>query len=141
MRLLGWLGMSCSVVSQVSDLKREISVKYNVLSEDGVALRGLFLIDREVWLQQPRCDEHVCAVDGGMFGAVGMPFSMHLAGRWQRASLMWHTHLQGVIQHSTINNLAFGRNIEETQRVLQALKYVQVGEANCEAPGSECSPA
>lgn len=34
--------------------------------------------------------------------------------------------LQGVIQHATINNLAFGRNIEETKRVLQALKYVQV---------------
>ncbi len=43
-------------------------------------------------------------------------------------------HLQGVIQHSTINNLAFGRNIEETQRVLQALKYVQVGEAVLEEP-------
>lgn len=50
-------------------------------------------------------------------------------------------HLQGVIQHATINNLAFGRNIEETQRVLQALKYVQVGEAASEAPGPECSPA
>jgi alkyl hydroperoxide reductase subunit AhpC len=49
--------------------------------------------------------------------------------------------LQGVIQHSTINNLAFGRNIEETQRVLQALKYVQVGEASFEASGSDCSPA
>lgn len=34
--------------------------------------------------------------------------------------------MQGVIQHSTINNLAFGRNIEETLRVLQALQYVQV---------------
>ena len=44
-------------------------------------------------------------------------------------SLTQPMHLQGVIQHSTINNLAFGRNIEETQRVLQALKYVQVGEA------------
>lgn len=40
--------MICSVPLQVSDLKREISLKYNVLSEDGVALRGLFLIDREV---------------------------------------------------------------------------------------------
>jgi len=62
----------------VSDLKREISQKYGVLSEDGVALRGLFIIDPK-----------------------------------------------GVIQHSTINNLAFGRNIEETLRVLQALQYVQ----------------
>lgn len=45
--------------------------------------------------------------------------------------------LQGVIQHSTINNLAFGRNIDETLRVLQALKYVQVSchsKAAIEAP-------
>ncbi|KAI8107925.1 hypothetical protein M9434_004867 [Picochlorum sp. BPE23] len=62
----------------VSDLKREISEAYGVLSEDGVALRGLFIIDKE-----------------------------------------------GVIQHSTINNLAFGRNVDETLRVLQALQYVQ----------------
>ena len=32
----------------VSDLKREISKKYNVLTDDGVALRGLFIIDKEV---------------------------------------------------------------------------------------------
>ena len=32
----------------VSDLKREISTKYGVLSEEGVALRGLFIIDKEV---------------------------------------------------------------------------------------------
>jgi len=62
----------------VSDLKREISEAYGVLSEEGVALRGLFIIDKE-----------------------------------------------GVIQHSTINNLAFGRNVDETLRVLQALQYVQ----------------
>ena len=31
----------------------------------------------------------------------------------------------GVVQHSTINNLAFGRNVDETLRVLQALQYVQ----------------
>lgn len=34
----------------VSDLKREISKKYNVLTDDGVALRGLFIIDKEVSL-------------------------------------------------------------------------------------------
>ncbi|KFM22940.1 2-Cys peroxiredoxin BAS1, chloroplastic [Auxenochlorella protothecoides] len=62
----------------VSDLKREISTKFGVLSADGVALRGLFIIDRE-----------------------------------------------GIIQHSTINNLAFGRNVDEALRVLQALQYVQ----------------
>lgn len=31
----------------------------------------------------------------------------------------------GVIQHSTINNLAFGRNVDETLRTLQAIQYVQ----------------
>ena len=37
----------------VSDLKREISKKYNVLTEDGVALRGLFIIDKEVsWARE-----------------------------------------------------------------------------------------
>ncbi len=32
----------------VSDIKREISQKYQVLNADGVALRGLFVIDKEV---------------------------------------------------------------------------------------------
>jgi hypothetical protein len=41
-------------------------------AEEGVALRGLFIIDKE-----------------------------------------------GVVQHSTINNLAFGRNVDETLRILQ----------------------
>lgn len=62
----------------VSDLKKEISAAYNVLTDDGIALRGLFIIDKE-----------------------------------------------GMIQHSTINNLAFGRSIDETLRVLQAIQYVQ----------------
>ena len=62
----------------VSDLKREISKAYDVLSEEGVALRGLFIIDKE-----------------------------------------------GIIQHSTVNNLAFGRSVDETLRTLQALQYVQ----------------
>ncbi len=63
----------------VSDLKKEISAAYNVLEpEAGIALRGLFIIDRE-----------------------------------------------GVIQHMTVNNLAFGRNVDETLRTLQAIQYVQ----------------
>ena len=62
----------------VSDLKKEISSAYNVLNNDGVALRGLFIIDP-----------------------------------------------QGFIQYSTINNLEFGRSVEETLRVLQAIQYVQ----------------
>nr|YP_010873194.1 2-Cys peroxiredoxin [Nemalion vermiculare]WGV34383.1 2-Cys peroxiredoxin [Nemalion vermiculare] len=62
----------------VSDLKKEISSSYNVLSDQGVALRGLFIIDK-----------------------------------------------QGVIQHSVVNNLAFGRSVDETYRTLQAIQYVQ----------------
>jgi peroxiredoxin 2/4 len=63
----------------VADLKKEISAAYNVLDpEAGVALRGLFIIDKE-----------------------------------------------GIIQHATINNLAFGRSVDETLRVLQAIQHVQ----------------
>lgn len=63
----------------VSDIKKEVSAAYNVLDPDaGVALRGLFLIDKE-----------------------------------------------GIIQHATVNNLSFGRNVDEVLRVLQAIQYVQ----------------
>ena len=63
----------------VSDIKKEISAAYNVLEpEAGVALRGLFLIDKD-----------------------------------------------GVVQHATINNLSFGRSVDETLRVLQAVQHVQ----------------
>jgi peroxiredoxin (alkyl hydroperoxide reductase subunit C) len=63
----------------ISDLKKEISAAYNVLDpEAGVALRGLFIIDRE-----------------------------------------------GILQHATINNMAFGRNVDEALRVLQAIQHVQ----------------
>jgi peroxiredoxin (alkyl hydroperoxide reductase subunit C) len=63
----------------VSDIKKEISSAYNVLDpEAGVALRGLFIIDKE-----------------------------------------------GTIQHATVNNLAFGRNVDEVLRTLQAIQYVQ----------------
>ena len=62
----------------VSDLKKEISAAYNVLTDEGIALRGLFIIDKK-----------------------------------------------GLIQHATINNLAFGRSVDETLRVLQAIQHVQ----------------
>lgn len=62
----------------VSDLKKGICEAYGVLNDEGIALRGLFIIDRE-----------------------------------------------GIVQHATINNLAFGRSVDETLRVLQALQYVQ----------------
>ncbi len=63
----------------VADLKKTISEAYNVLDpEEGIALRGLFIIDKD-----------------------------------------------GIIQHSTINNLSFGRSVDETLRVLQAIQHVQ----------------
>lgn len=63
----------------VSDVTKSISKAYDVLIADqGIALRGLFIIDKE-----------------------------------------------GIIQHSTINNLAIGRSVDETMRTLQALQYVQ----------------
>ncbi|NJM70765.1 MAG: peroxiredoxin [Scytonema sp. RU_4_4] len=63
----------------VSDIKKEVSAAYNVLDPAaGVALRGLFILDKE-----------------------------------------------GVLQHATINNLAFGRNVDETLRTLQAIQHVQ----------------
>ncbi|XP_077230816.1 2-Cys peroxiredoxin BAS1, chloroplastic-like [Tasmannia lanceolata] len=63
----------------VSDVTKSISQSFGVLiPHQGIALRGLFIIDKE-----------------------------------------------GVIQHSTINNLAIGRNVDETMRTLQALQYVQ----------------
>ena len=62
----------------VSDLMPDITEAYDVLYEDGTALRGLYIIDRE-----------------------------------------------GVIQHSTVNNAPFGRSVDETLRVLQAIQHVQ----------------
>ena len=63
----------------ISDIKKEISTAYNVLDPDaGVALRGLFIIDKE-----------------------------------------------GIIQHATVNNLSFGRSVDETLRTLKAIQYVQ----------------
>jgi peroxiredoxin (alkyl hydroperoxide reductase subunit C) len=63
----------------ISDIKKELSTAYNVLDpEAGVALRGLFIIDKE-----------------------------------------------GIIQHATINNLSFGRSVDETLRTLKAVQYVQ----------------
>jgi hypothetical protein len=60
----------------VADLKKQISESFGVLSEDGIALRGLFIIDKE-----------------------------------------------GVVQHATINNLAFGRSVDETLRTLQVRRH------------------
>ena len=62
----------------ISDLTKSISQSYNVLTEQGQALRGLFIIDKE-----------------------------------------------GILQHSVVNNLDFGRSVHETIRTLQAIQYVQ----------------
>ena len=72
-------GLGDLVYPLVADIKKEISSAYNVLDPDaGIALRGLFIIDKD-----------------------------------------------GVIQHSTINNLSFGRSVDETLRTLQAIQHVQ----------------
>ena len=62
----------------VSDLTKSISSSYNVLTTEGKALRGLFIIDTK-----------------------------------------------GILQHSVVNNLDFGRSVDETLRTLQAIQYVQ----------------
>lgn len=62
----------------VSDLTKSISNSYNVLTTEGKALRGLFIIDTN-----------------------------------------------GILQHSVVNNLDFGRSVDETLRTLQAIQYVQ----------------
>jgi peroxiredoxin 2/4 len=72
-------GLGDLVYPLIADIKKEISSAYNVLDPDaGIALRGLFIIDKD-----------------------------------------------GVIQHSTVNNLSFGRSVDETLRTLQAIQYVQ----------------
>ena len=66
----------------VSDLTKAIATAFNVLDPLlGIALRGLFIIDRE-----------------------------------------------GIVQHATINNLAFGRSIDETLRTLKAIQHTQIHE-------------
>ena len=64
----------------VSDLTKAIATAFNVLDPiAGIALRGLFIIDKA-----------------------------------------------GIVQHSTINNLAFGRSIDETIRTLKAIQHTQI---------------
>ncbi|GBO53749.1 alkyl hydroperoxide reductase subunit C-like protein [Pseudanabaena sp. lw0831] len=66
----------------VSDLTKAIATAFNVLDPLlGIALRGLFIIDKE-----------------------------------------------GIVQHATINNLAFGRSIDETLRTLKAIQHTQIHE-------------
>jgi len=62
----------------VADLGKTIARDYGVLFNEEVALRGLFLIDKE-----------------------------------------------GVVRHSTINDLPLGRNVEEALRVVDALRFTE----------------
>lgn len=78
----------------ISDLDKKISTAYGVLLPSGVALRGLFLIDRE-----------------------------------------------GIVQYEVVNNLALGRSVPETLRIIRALQhYEQYGEV-CPANWDEGKPA
>lgn len=78
----------------VADLNKKISKKYGVLlKKPGVALRGLFILDKE-----------------------------------------------GVIHHSTINNLSLGRNVNEVLRVVDALQFTEEHGEVCPAnwnPGDD----
>lgn len=70
----------------LADLNKQMSRDYGVLTADGVALRGLFLIDPD-----------------------------------------------GVVQHATINNLAVGRSVDETLRLVQAFQFVRENGEVCPA--------
>ncbi len=78
----------------VADLNKKISKDYGVLlKKEGIALRGLFILDKE-----------------------------------------------GVIHHSTINNLPLGRNVDEVLRTLDALQFTEEHGEVCPAnwnPGDD----
>ncbi len=77
----------------VADIDKKIARDYEVLVDDSIALRGLFLIDGN-----------------------------------------------NVIQHSTINNLSVGRNVDETLRLLQGYQYTEKHGEVCPAgwtPGAD----
>ena len=70
----------------LADLDKKIARDYEVLANDAVALRGLFIIDDN-----------------------------------------------NVIQHSTINNLSVGRNVEETLRLVEAYQFTAKSGEVCPA--------
>jgi len=77
----------------VADITKNISRDYGVLFDEAVALRGLFLIDKE-----------------------------------------------GIVRHSTINDLPLGRNVDEALRMVDALQYFEQHGEVCPAnwkPGEE----
>lgn len=62
----------------IADMNKNIAREYGILFNESIALRGLFLINKE-----------------------------------------------GVVQHSTINNLPLGRNVDEALRVLDAIQFTE----------------
>lgn len=74
----------------IADLNKQIARDYEVLVDDGVSLRGLFLIDNN-----------------------------------------------NVIQHSTINNLSVGRNVDEALRLLKAYQFTAEKGEVCPANWNE----
>jgi len=70
----------------VADLSKSIARDYGVLFGDAVALRGLFLIDKE-----------------------------------------------GIVRHSTINDLPLGRNVDEALRTVDALQFFEENGDVCPA--------
>ncbi len=74
----------------VADLNKNISRDYGVLIDESVALRGLFLIDRD-----------------------------------------------GVIRHALVNDLGLGRSVDETMRILTALRFTEEHGEVCPANWTE----
>ncbi len=74
----------------IADLDKKISQAYDVLLPDGIALRGLFLIDRE-----------------------------------------------GIVRHQVVNDLPLGRSVQETLRMVDALKYFETHGEVCPADWHE----
>ncbi len=74
----------------LADLNKKIAADYGVLLDAGIALRGLFLIDKS-----------------------------------------------GTVQHSVINNLPLGRNVDEAMRMVDALQFHEKNGEVCPANWTE----
>ena len=128
----------------VADLKKEISSHYGVLTPDGIALRGLFIIDKaRRWEGRARWEGaglacclplfvcRVTALVGQRVSCLCTPPSAPTHAPTPSSPPPRPTPprppppQEGVVQHSTINNLGFGRSVDETLRVLQAIQYIQ----------------
>ena len=74
----------------LADLNKKIAADYGVLLDAGIALRGLFLIDKS-----------------------------------------------GTVQHSVVNNLPLGRNVDEAMRMVDALQFHEKNGEVCAANWTE----